>query len=154
MHFFPVVLSVQVSVCLSACACLCQFWSWCVCNDVLTSVSRYTLHLSMAGDSLFTFFEKPDHRSRSSYSENDMLSPKAQDSKEYLGHLFSYTRNPPKLRKNASDCFKQLCGLHCRIGFMGSQASCSYAFIHHLTFNGRCAVSRLASQVGCRASTM
>lgn len=153
MHFFPVVLSVQVSVCLSACACLCQFWSWCVCNDVLTSVSRYTLHLSMAGDSLFTFFESLTTVPAPQIQRMICFRQKPKTTRTTWG-IFLLIRNPPKLRKNASDCFKQLCGLHCRMGFVGSQASCSYAFIHHLTFNGRCAVSRLASQVGCRASTM
>lgn len=153
MHFFPVVLSVQVSVCLSACACLCQFWSWCVCNDVLTSVSRYTLHLSMAGDSLFTFFESLTTVPAPQIQRMICFRQKPKTTRTTWG-IFLLIRNPPKLRKNASDCFKQLCGLHCRIGFMGSQASCSYAFIHHLTFNGRRAASRLTDQVGCRASTM
>lgn len=153
MHFFPVVLSVQVSVCLSACACLCQFWSWCVCNDVLTSVSRYTLHLRTAGDSLFTFFESLTTVPAPQIQRMICFRQKPKTTRTTWG-IFLLIRNPPKLRKNASDCFKQLCGLHCRMGFVGSQASCSYAFIHHLTFNGRCAVSRLASQVGCRASTM
>lgn len=138
------------------CVCTRVFVSdlpWCVCNDVLTSVSRYTLHLRTAGDSLFTFFESLTTVPAPQIQRMICFRQKPKTTRTTWG-IFLLIRNPPKLRKNASDCFKQLCGLHCRMGFVGSQASCSYAFIHHLTFNGRRAASRLTDQVGCRASTM
>lgn len=92
---------------------------------------------------------KPDTRSTWSFRKMICVcqDPKQQ---ELMGGIPFFFENPQKLRKNASNYFKRLCGPRELLSYPGSLASCSYApFITCFQWPPP---SRLwlAGQVGCR----